>query len=413
MLRAELLELVSHGENSGVEFKRDDVHPDVLATEIAALLNIAGGRILLGVEDDGRIRGLSRPRHEVEEWVMNVARNNLQPPIIPFWEVMGVDGAEVGVLTLPAAAPDKPYKAKRGSAWVTFVRVGSTAREATREEEARLYQAAGLLHYDLKPVPGASLADLHMGRLASYFRVARLQEAPSPEDREAWELLLVNTDLMVEQEGRTIPTTAAVLLFGNRPQRFLPQSGITAAAYPGAQKDYATIESAVLRGPVAPLLSGDGETLEPGLVEQSLSFVRRNTRVEAWIDSSGRRQERWDYPLETVRETVVNAIAHRDYSIAVTDIELSLFIGRLEVVSPGSLPNTVTVEKMRRGYRATRNELIKEVLRDYRYIEATGLGVPRKIVRGMREHNGTEPDLIEEPDRFTVRLWKEPKGTGP
>ena len=62
---------------------------------------------------------------------------------------------------------------------------------------------------------------------------------------------------------------------------------------------------------------------------------------------------------------------------------------------------------MRAGYRATRNELIKEVLRDYRYIEATGLGIPRRIIDGMRTHNGTEPDLIEEDDRFLVRLWKE------
>ena len=79
----------------------------------------------------------------------------------------------------------------------------------------------------------------------------------------------------------------------------------------------------------------------------------------------------------------------------------------MEVVSPGRLPNTVTAEKIRAGARAARNELVKEMLRDYRYIEATGLGVPRKIVRGMREHNGTEPDLIEEEERFTVRLWKE------
>jgi ATP-dependent DNA helicase RecG len=103
----------------------------------------------------------------------------------------------------------------------------------------------------------------------------------------------------------------------------------------------------------------------------------------------------------------VNAVAHRDYTIRGIDIELSIYSDRLEILSPGRLPNTVTVDKMRAGYRASRNELIKEALRDYRYIEATGLGVPRKIVRGMREHNGTEPDLIEEESRFTVRLWKE------
>jgi ATP-dependent DNA helicase RecG len=112
--------------------------------------------------------------------------------------------------------------------------------------------------------------------------------------------------------------------------------------------------------------------------------------------------------LEAVREAVVNAVAHRDYTITVSDIELSIYADRLEVVSPGRLPNTVTVEKMRAGYRASRNELLKEVLRDYRYVEATGLGVPRKIVQGMIEHNGTEPDLVEEEQRFIVRLWKAP-----
>jgi ATP-dependent DNA helicase RecG len=105
-----------------------------------------------------------------------------------------------------------------------------------------------------------------------------------------------------------------------------------------------------------------------------------------------------------VREAIVNAVAHRDYTIAVTDIELAVFSDRIEVISPGRLPNTVTVEKMTSGYRATRNELIKEVLRDYRYVDARGLGVPRKIVRLMRERNGTEPEFVEEDERLVVRL---------
>ena len=124
--------------------------------------------------------------------------------------------------------------------------------------------------------------------------------------------------------------------------------------------------------------------------------------MTAWIENGGRRLERWDYPLEAVREALTNAVAHRDYTITVTDIELSIYSDRIEIISPGRLPNTVTVDKMRAGYRASRNELIKEVLRDYRYIEATGLGVPRRIIDGMRAHNSTEPDLIEEDDRFLV-----------
>lgn len=408
MLKAELSELIRNGENSGVEFKRDDVHPDSFSKEIAALLNLEGGRILLGVEDEGTVTGLTRDISQAEEWVMNVCRDRVQPSIIPYWETLRWESSKIiGVITLPADSPDKPYKAKRGSAWITFVRVGSTSREATREEEARLYQSSGLMRYDIKPVPGSSMDDLDQRRLHNYFRDIRQQDCPPIDEKEAWRQLFVNTDLMVEEQDKTVPTTGAVFLFGRNPNHFLPQAGITAAAYPGKEKDYATRERATLRGPIVSLFSENGTLLESGLVRQAIDFVRRNTAVEAWIDDDGRRQDRWkDYPLEAVRECIVNAVAHRDYTIAVTDIELSLYSDRLEVISPGRLPNTVTVEKIKTGYRATRNELIKEVLRDYRYIEGTGLGIPRKIIRGMREHNGTEPDLVEEEDRFIVRLWK-------
>ncbi|OGG52291.1 MAG: ATP-dependent DNA helicase RecG [Candidatus Handelsmanbacteria bacterium RIFCSPLOWO2_12_FULL_64_10] len=408
MLKTELMELIRNGENSGVELKRDDVHPDSLAKEIAALLNLEGGYILLGVEDNGTVTGLTRDPRQAEEWVMNVCQNNIQPAIIPYWETIPwEDSKVVGVITLPADSPDKPYKAKHGPAWSTFVRVGSTSRDATREQEARLYQASGLVRYDVKPVPGTTLNDLDRRRLENYFRDIRQQDCPPTEDEEGWRRLLLNTDLMVEDRGRAISTAGAILLFGRKPNRLLPQAGITATAYPGTEKEYAARERPTLRGPIVPLKSTTGEVLETGLVEQAMDFVRRNTAVEARIDEGGRRQDRWkDYPLEAIREAVVNAVAHRDYTIAVTDIELSLYSDRLEVISPGRLPNTVTVEKMKYGYRATRNELIKEILRDYRHIEATGLGVPRKIIRGMREHNGTDPDLIEAEDRFTVRLWK-------
>jgi len=360
---------------------------------------------------------------------MEIARVHIRPAAIPFWEtVEWDDGKVVGVVSLPADAPDKPYKAKRGSAWVTQVRVGTTTRDATDAEEARLYMQSGHLQYDRKPVPGSTLDDLDMRRLVNYFRDVRRQGTPRDTERESWLRLLVNTELMAENRGRFMASAGGLLLFGPKPNRFLPQAGITAVAYPGTDKDYEAKARATPRGPVVSLFPAPSndpgqppyplhprnfseavDALEAGVIEQALDFVRRNTNVEAWIDAGGQRQERWDYPLEAVREAVVNAIAHRDYTITVTDIELSIYADRLEVISPGRLPNTVTVEKMLAGYRATRNELIKEILRDYRYIEATGLGVPRKIVQGMRAHNGTDPDLIEEDDRFIVRLWKEPK----
>lgn len=425
MNRTELAELIHNGESSGVEFKRDDVTPQRLAKEMAALLNLEGGHILLGVEADGSVSGLTREPEKTEEWVMEAARTHLRPSAIPFWQTLAWDdSATVGIVSVPADAPDKPYKYKRGSSWVTQVRAGTTSRDATDEEEARLYMQSGRLQYDRKPIPGASLEDLDMRRLVNYFRDMRRQSCPPAHDHDAWSRLLVNTELMYVDRGRTMPSAGGLLLLGTRPQKYLPQAGISAAAYAGTEKDYAAKARATLRGAVVSLypasnpdvgqfrpelpatFSDADHAVEAGVIGQAMDFVRRNTGIEASIDGGGRRTERWDYPIEAVREAIVNAIAHRDWTIGVMDIELSIYSDRLEIISPGRLPNTVTVEKMRAGYRASRNELIKEVLRDYRYIEATGLGVPRKIVAGMRAHNGTDPDLIEEESRFIVRLWK-------
>jgi ATP-dependent DNA helicase RecG len=263
------------------------------------------------------------------------------------------------------------------------------------------------MRYDRKPVPGSELKDLDLRRMQNYFSEIRVQDCPPMEDLENWQKLLVNTDFMVQSYGRPIPTVGGILLFGHSPNRFLPQAGISVVAYPSREKDYASLERLQLRGPIIPLLTAVGEIVETGIIEQAIEFVRRNTTVEAWINEGGVRHDRWkDYPLEAVREAIVNAIVHRDYTITVVDIELSIFNDRLEVISPGRLPNTVTVEKMKAGYRATRNELIKEVLRDYKFVEASGLGVPRKIIKGMLNHNGKYPDLVEGGDQFIVRLWK-------
>ncbi len=406
MLLAELLELIRNGENSGVDFKRDDVHPEKLAKELCALANFEGGHILLGVEDDGTISGLTRDPRKAEEWIMNICRGDaLRPPLIPYWETVDVNGRTVGIVSLPADLPDKPYEAKRGSSWQVFIRRGSVSEEASRDEKARLYQSSGLLRYDIRPVPGTSLKDLDIRRLRAYFQYVREQDAPDTEDRLEWERLLINTDFMVEDRGRSISTVGGILLFGLNPNRWLPQAGITAIAYAGEERDYAAREDVRLRGPLTPLVNSVKDIVDNGLIDQAAGFVNRNIGHSSALVGA-RREDRTDYPMEAVREAVVNAVAHRDYTIAVADIEVAIFSDRMEIISPGRLPNTVTIDKMRSGYRATRNELIKEVLRDYRYVDARGLGVPRKIIRLMREINGTDPGLSEDDERFTVTLYR-------
>ena len=403
MDKNKLLELIRNGENSGVEFKRDDVHPQSVAKEIVSLSNLEGGHLLIGVDDDGVISGINHAN--IEEWIMNICANNIQPLIIPYFEIIHfADNKKVAVLTIPADSPDKPYKARQGNRWITFVRIGSTAREASREEEQRLYQASGVIRYDIKPVPGSTIEDLDIQRLGNYFKDIRRQDCPEKNDIKQWETLLVNTEIMTISREIAMPTVGGMLLFGRNPNRYLPQAGITAVAYQGLQKDYDAIERVTIRGPIVARLSNFENIIDAGIVEQTIAFIRRNTHSLSFLQE-GRRIDKLEYPEEAIRETIVNAIAHRDYTISGTDIELSIYKDWLEVISPGRLPNTVTVDRMRTGCRATRNELVKEVLRDYHYIEATGLGVPRKIIAGMLKHNGSEPDLIEEEYSFMVRLW--------
>ena len=407
MNRMELLQLIANRENSRVELKRDDCHPDELATEISALLNLEGGVILLGVEDDGAISGLTRSREAAEEWVMNIARQNLQPAIIPVWTCMEIEvGKDVGVIELAADSPGKPYKARRGRAWVTFIRAGSTSREATREEEGRLYQAARLVRYEIKPVPDTGLESLDMDRIENYYQDVLKRSLPARTDLENRRRLLLNSDLLVEAGAGVGASVAGLLLFGKNPNRRLPQAGVTAVAFPGLEKEYNTVDEERIRGPLTPRVSEDGDVVERGVIDRTVDFIKRNMGSVAYLDG-GRRIHKKSFPLDAVREAVVNAVAHRDYAREGTDIEVSLYRDRFEVISPGRLPNGVTVEKMKEGVvRVARNELLKEILRDYRYIEHYGMGVRNRIINSMRRHNGTEPDLVEGDDRFMVRLWK-------
>jgi ATP-dependent DNA helicase RecG len=455
MNRTELLEVIRNGENSGVEFKRDTEDNRSLAKVLVAFANLQGGRVLLGVEKDRTVCGLTRhdPRNEpaevahrtydrLEEWLMQACRDKVRPELIPYFEIIRdiEPGLDVAVIEV-----------ERG--WVVhhvwhdqhrtyYIRVGSLSREASPEELERLFQQRGDFRVEIRPVSGSTIEDLDDRRLRDYFERVRSQSVPPSqppadwrerveseskredenrwreiaelkerqwieEQKAAWESLLVNTELLDHAE-RHPATVAGLLLFGKNPKRFLPQSGIDAAAYPGREKDYAARERSPLRGPMVTLRAADGSILESGLVEQAVDFVRRNTVVTAQLANGARREDRWEYPEEAVREAVVNALVHRDYLLSGTDIELSIYDDRLEIISPGRLPNGITPERMRVGCRSARNQLLKDTMRDYGYLEHMGMGVPRKIIRTMREQNGTEPDLLEDGETFTVRLRKKP-----
>jgi ATP-dependent DNA helicase RecG len=403
MTKTELFELINNGENSGIEFKQDILDNRSLAKELVAFTNLQGGQVLLGVADDGTITGLTRDR--LEEWVMNACRDKIRPEIIPYFEVLKdvEPGKNVAVVTVERGW--SVHCVWHDNHRTYYIRVGSESREAGPEELERLFQQRGAFRLETRPVSGSSIRDVDLHRIRQWFQqtVGQSIVLPADENVEDWQKLLINTEFLFQENDRIPATVASILLFSQNPNKFLPQAGVDAVAYPGNEKDYAARERLAIRGPLTPLF-GTNKLIENGIVEQVIEFVKRNTITTADLLDGARRVEHWTYPEEAVREAVVNALVHRDYLLSGTDIELSIYTNRLEIISPGRLPNGITPERMIVGCRAARNQLLKDVMRDYGYLEHMGMGVPRKIVRKMLEHNGTMPEFIEDGERFTVRL---------
>ena len=402
MTKTELLELIKNGENSGIEFKRDTIDNRALAKELVAFTNLRGGRVILGIDDDGSVVGVTRDR--LEEWVMTTCRDKIRPELIPYYEIIRDVEPRKDVAIVQVDRGWAVHHVWHNNHRTYSIRVGTQSREASAEELERLFQQRGAFRLEVRGVSGSSVDDFDYRRLIDYFRRIRSQETPGIDNTNAWQNLLLNTEFLMEEDNTTSATVAGLLLFCANPNRFLPQAGIDAAAYPGKEKDYAAKERLAIRGPMTALFGSEG-LVENGLVEQAVEFTRRNTGVSAGLADGARREERWLYPEEAIREAIVNALVHRDYLLSGTTVELSIYEDRLEVVSPGRLPNGITPQRMITGCRSARNQLLKDVMRDYGYLEHMGMGVPRKIVKEMQKHNGTSPDLIEDEERFMVRLW--------
>ena len=407
MKRSDLLALIAGGENSGVEFKRDDVRPEQLAKEVVALANFQGGRILLGVEDDGAISGIRRDH--LERWVMDaVFGQAVHPMMLPFYEEVPIDDTRrVAVITVTQGAT-KPYVVRYRGREDIYVRVGSTSRLASREQQARLFAVGGLIHTELLPVSGSGLRDLSRDRLVDYL-TAIVGDRDAPATDDAWHARLCALGFMVEREdGPPACTIAGLVLFGYRPRRLLRHAGVRWICFKGTTKAYDALDDQVLEGPLVDLwrvLSGGRERVEKGLIERLADAMRPFVSEEAGdVDESLRRERRWHYPLDALREGIVNALTHRDWT-RYEEIDVVRYADRVEITSPGALQNGMTVEKMVAGQRVPRNLLISETLRDYNYSDARGMGVRNKIIPSMRVHNGVDPEFEATEDylRLTLR----------
>ncbi|MDI6792847.1 MAG: putative DNA binding domain-containing protein [bacterium] len=346
--KSEIIEKLELGEDSFTEFKEIKfkdariigIHSMSMAAEIVAFANTEGGIILFGVNDQGDVTGIPKEAMKtLEEWIANICQNNCDPPIRPaISKIMLPDSQKSNAAVLLLEVPKSVFvhQTKDGR---FFHRIGSKKEILSTSELARLMQARGQqIIFDEQVLREASLADIDLEKVFRFTEPHRISQ----------EQLLVNLGVVGKENGQYYPTVAGMLLFGIDPQRFLRSAYIEAAVYRDIYLDSDNLIHAVK-------ITG---TLD-NQIEEAVRFVKRFMKIGARKEAG-----RIDYPqfsIKAVHEAIVNAAAHRDYSIRGSKIRLFIFDDRLELYSPGKLPNTITLENI--AYRQfTRNELLVSFL---------------------------------------------------
>jgi ATP-dependent DNA helicase RecG len=334
----DLLNQVSLGEDSTRQFKVDVRNADSLASEMAAFANCEGGTIYLGVADDGSAPGLGRNDiARINQLISNAASQLVKSPLTVRTENIALqNGRVVIVLTVPKGL-DKPYFDKNGVIWL---KTGADKRRVNSKEELRrLYQITDQFHADELPTK-AGIDKLDKLRFRDFLRDVYKQDYP--DDLEKLTRLLQNMNLATDDRKMNL---AGLLMFAERPELIKPQFVLKAIRYPGNRihaTDYVDTED--FAGPL------------PKIFDDAIAFVMRNLhKIQAGRGVNAPGQP--EIPESVFEELLVNALVHRDYLVS-APVRLFIFDNRIEIVSPGHLPNNLTVEKIRTGNSNIRNPIL-------------------------------------------------------
>ena len=364
-------------ENQYIEFKSEQVSSKELAEEIVAFANAEGGEIWLGIDDDRRVSGISR---SYEEDIMNICRTAVIPSLRPSYTEFEIDQKRIAKISIPKGL-DRPYYTSKNK---YCIRVGSTKRIASREELIRLFQASGLFHYDLIELDQATYSQLNLSEIADYFD--RYQISFTLENEEEKKRLIQISDL-TGSHGK--PTVGGLLLFGISPERVLPQSGISFAVFRGNEIGSDLLDKKTFHGNL------------PRQIDNGLAAIKAVIAVPSTIKGTQRVEEN-HYPDKVYRELLVNACVHRNYSITGAQIRVFIFQDRIEFISPGRLPNTVSVEKLPIGTSFARNPLLVRFMENLGYMDKLGRGLP--MVCQAAKKMGKKIKFIDEGEEFRVIL---------
>ena len=388
------------GEDSAWEFKQVDFagnHPRSpdradIADEIAAFANADGGTLLCGVTDEGEGQDMTRERlSSLDDYVVEISSDAIEPPVrIRTQHMQLPDGKRLLIVDVPAG--DAPHE-RSGH---RYIRVGGSKRRMTGDEWLRLAQRRGQTRFrsfDEQTVPNSGFNTLD----ESLWRPLLSAEGAAEPEAALGRLALLASD----EAGIPRATVAGLLLCTPDPQQWLPNAGVTATRYRGNDRASGQIDAHEITGPLHQQIA------------QAVAFALRNMQVAARKDPG--RVDLPQYSHRALFEALVNAVVHRDYSIRGSKVRLSMFADRLEIQSPGSLPNNLTVESMETR-QVTRNEALTSVLarmpvggirgsedRQY-FMERRGDGVPI-IRRETWELCGKQPEyrVIDDSEvRLTI-----------
>ncbi len=379
----ELLIQIVLGEDSSRQFKVDIKNADSLASEMAAFANTNGGIILIGVADDGSMPGLSaQDVGRVNQLISNAASHLVHSPLAVLTENVALGNGRIAiVLTVPKGI-DKPYFDKNGVIWL---KAGADKRRVNSKEELRrFFQITNQFHADELPTK-AGIDRMDKLRFRDFLRdIYKMDYPDSPAELTR---LLQNMNLATDDGMLNL---AGVLLFAEQPEWIVPQFVVKAIRYPG-NKIHATdyLDTEDFSGPL------------PKLFEGALAFVMRNLhKVQAGrgVNAPGLAE----IPEAVFEELLVNALVHRDYLVS-APIRLFIFDDRIEIISPGHLPDNLTVEKIRSGNSNIRNPiLVSYIAKGLLPYHGLGSGIKRALEKWPRidftdDHDGS---------LFTVTVYR-------
>jgi ATP-dependent DNA helicase RecG len=353
----EILTILSQGEDSLNQFKKNITNADSLAAEIVAFSNGKGGNLFIGVDDDGTVTGLSKEDiQRLNQLVSNTASQSVIPAVNPTTMIATVHGLLILIVEVPKGI-NKPYQDKNGVFWV---KSGADKRKATsREEIQRLFQSSGMVHADVNP-SGLTVADLDMPYFQRFFEKRygeKLEDQALPLEQT-----ITNMNLGIAGE---LNLTGA-LLFSKNPSTRLPVFIVKAGAFPGetiTTESY--LDSRDIGGKIADIF------------QQTLSFIFANiTHVQGnqTVNSAGDPE----IPRIVLEELLTNAFVHRDYFIS-APIRVFVFVNRVEIISPGHLPNNLTVENIKAGNSNSRNPVLASFANQILPYRGYGSGILRAL----------------------------------